>query len=150
MLNSIFTAVYSFFQNLIAKSLAFLGNLLGFLFQKLIDFLKILFSPILILIAMIFYVISKVGTLIVTLIAVLIGIGKIFVSLIKGIFATLAGFSYTPTTPSNGQWTSIFQNVVGGLDFFQIDTLAYILLFLIWFATAFAAVNIISSMKGGS
>jgi hypothetical protein len=139
----------TFFTRIFNSLIGYLGDLFGYLFQKLIDFLNLLFKPLFILIGIIFYFIYKLGELVITLLVLLLGIGKIFFALVKGIFLTLAGFSFTPTTRADGQWTSIFTNVVDGLQFYQLDNVAYVLIFLIWFATAFAAIRIISSMRGG-
>jgi hypothetical protein len=138
-----------FFTRIFNSLFGFLSKLFGYLFQKLFDLLKLIFQPIFILIAILFYFLYKVAELVITLLALLLGIGKLFFALVKGIFLTLAGFSFTSSTPSNGQWTSIFTNVVDGLQSYQFSTVSYILIFLIWFSTGFAAIRIISSMNGG-
>lgn len=138
-----------FFQNLFKVTFSFLGNLFGYLFQKLIDFLTILFRPVLIVVALLFYIIYQVGVLVVKLLQVLLGIGKIFIALLKGIIATLAGFTWSPGARNDGQWTSIFQNLSDGMSSYQLDNVAYVLMFLIWFGTAFAAIRIITSMSAG-
>lgn len=138
-----------FFTNLFKVTFGWLADLFGYLFQKLIDFLKLLFKPFLILIAVIFYFIFKLGVLVVSLLKVIFGIAKIFVALLKGILATLVGLSWTPTTPSHGQWSSIFANLSNGMGSYQLDNVAYVLMFLIWFGTAFAAIKIITSMSAG-
>jgi hypothetical protein len=149
MIGQLLKHITDFFQNLFSVVLDFISNLFGYLFQKLFDLLKLLFNPIFILIAMIFYFIGKIATLVVLLFKVLLGIGKIFVSLVKGIFITLAGFNYTPTVRNDGKWTSIFGHISEGFGFFQLDNLAYVLMFLLWFSTGFAAIKILSSMGSG-
>jgi hypothetical protein len=139
----------TFFTRLTNSIIGFLGKLFGYLFQKLIDFLKFILKPFLIIGAILFYVLYKVGVLAITFLALLLGIGKLFFALVKGIFLTLAGFSFTPGARSDGQWTSVFQNVMTGFDSYQFGTLSYILIFLIWFSTAFAAIKILSSIRGG-
>lgn len=149
MIANILNYIGNFFQNLISVVIGFLGNLFGYLFQKLFDLLKILFNPIFIVIALLFYFIGKLATLVFLLLQVILSIGKLFYSLVQGILTTLAGFTFTPTARDDGQWTSIFNHVTDGLSFFQLDNLAYVLMFMIWFSTAFAAVKIITSMGGG-
>lgn len=141
--------IADFFIRITGSIFGFLSNLFGYLFQKLFDLLKLLFSPIFILIAIILYFIFKLGELVLILLTLLLGIGKVFFALVKGIFLTLAGFSFTPTARSDGQWTSIFENVVDGMASYQLDTLSYILIFLIWFTFGFAAIRVLSSMRGG-
>ncbi|MBY9087515.1 hypothetical protein KIH86_25335, partial [Paenibacillus sp. HN-1] len=85
----------------------------------------------------------------ISLIALFLSLGKLLMAFIKGIFATLAGFTYTPSTPSNGQWTPIFHNVIDSLGPYQLDKIAYILLFCIWISTAYAAIRIIGSIRNG-
>lgn len=139
----------TFLTRLFNSVLGFIFTLFGFLFQKLFDLLKLLFQPIFIVVGIIFYLLWKVAELVITLLQLLLGIGKLFYALVKGIFLTLAGFSFTPSVRNDGQWTSIFNHVSEGLQFFQMDTLAYILIFLIWFSCGFAAIRILSSIKGG-
>lgn len=121
------------------------------LFQKLFEFLKWLLKPIFILIALIFYFIYKLGYVLILLFRVFLGIGKVLLSIVAGIFKTLAGFVFTPgSTPQEGTWSHVFENLSQyGLGFFQLDTIAYILLFLIWFSTAFIAIRIIANIRGG-
>jgi hypothetical protein len=139
----------NFLQNLFKVLFTFLGNLFGYLIQKMIDFLTLIFRPVLIVIALLFYFILQVATLVVKLLQVLLGIGKIFVALLKGILATIAGFTWTSSPRDDGQWTSIFHNLADGMGSYQLDNVSYVLMFLIWFGTAFAAIRIISSMSGG-
>lgn len=142
-------SIFGFFQNLFSVLFGWLSDLFGWLFEKLFEFLKFLFKPVLILIAIIFLFLYKIGEVVLLLLKVLLGIGKIFFSLIMGIFKTLAGFTFTATARDDGQWTSVFKNVFEGLNYFQIDNVGYVLLFCVWFATGFAAIRIISSMGVG-
>jgi hypothetical protein len=139
-----------FFKNLATVIFGWISNLLGYLFQKLFDLLKLLFDPILIVIAMLFYFIQKLGTIVVLLFQSIMGIGKLFISLVKGIITTIAGFTFTPAVRSDGKWTNIFSHISEGLGFFQLDNVAYILMFVIWFGTAFAAIRILTSAGGSA
>lgn len=150
MVRNVLNWIGSFFSNLIGTVLEFLGDLFGFLFQKLFDLLKQLFKPILILIEIIFYFLYKIGLIVVSIVRSFFEIAMVFVSLIKGIFATLAGLTWTPTAPNHGTWSSMIGNVASGLQYFQLDKLAYVFLFLVWIGTAFAAIKILSSMRGGN
>lgn len=150
MIARILNACWTFTTRIFGRLFEFLGNLFGYLFQQLFNFLKFLFRPLFILIGIIFYVLYKLGVLAVLLLQVFLAIGKLFFALVKGIFVTLAGFSFTPSsTRSDGQWTSIFTNVVDGLGSYQLDTLAYVLLFLVWFGTGWAAIRTLSSIRNG-
>lgn len=150
MLNRIFSGVYDFFSNLMTVVGEGISNMFAWLGQMIIDFLKILFAPILYIVGFIFYLIFKIGEIAVLLLNVLYQISMIFVSLIKGIFLTLAGLTYTPNTADHGTWTSIFNNISDSYGLFQLDNVAYVLMFLIWISTAFIAVRTLASMRGGS
>lgn len=150
MLNRIFTALYNFGENLISALLGWLGSFFSMLFQGLFELLKLIFKPVFILIAIVFYFIFKLAELVYTLLLVLVSIGKIFYALVMGLLNTLTGFVFNPPAqPNHGSWTPIFKNVFDGLEFYQMDKIAYVLMFLVWITTAYAAIKILSS-KGGA
>ena len=150
MIGQILRAGWTFAERLTQRVLSFFSSLLGGLFQALINFLKVLLRPLFVVIALIFYIIYKIAALAVSLISLFLYMGKLCLAFVKGIFATLAGFTYAPTTPSNGQWTPIFNNVMQSLGPYQLDKIAYILLFCIWVSTAYAVVRLIGSIRGGN
>jgi hypothetical protein len=149
MIGQILHAGWTFLERMLRRLLEFLSSLFGHLFNALFSFLRILLRPIFIVIALVLYIVYKIAELAITLISVFLSLGKLLIAFIKGIFVTLTGFTYTPTTPHNGAWTSIFNNVVGSLGPYQLDKIAYILLFCIWITTAFAAIKIIGSIRNG-
>lgn len=150
MIAGVLNWIGNFFQNLFSGGLSFIANLFGYLFQGLIDFLKLLFRPVLIVIALLFYFIYKLGELIVMLFMVLLSIGKLLYSFVMGLFRTLAGFVWTPTSPNHGQWSSPIREVFTGLEPFQLDKIAYVMIFAIWIMTAWAAIRILSGRGGSS
>ncbi|RRJ54006.1 hypothetical protein EHV15_36205 [Paenibacillus oralis] len=150
MIRDILSACWTFLERLFRRLFEFLGSLFGKLFQTLFDFLKVLLRPIFIVIALVLYVVYKIAELAIALLKLFLGIAKLLVMFVKGIFVTLAGFTFTPSARSDGSWTPIFKNVLqNGLNYFQLDTLAYVLMFCIWFATGFAAIRIIGSIRNG-
>ncbi|WP_052410478.1 hypothetical protein [Paenibacillus durus] len=149
MIGQILRAGWTFLERMFKRMFEFFSTLFGHLFQTLFHFLKILLRPLFIVVALLLYLVYKIAELAITLISVFLALGKLLLAFIKGIFVTLTGFTYTPSTPSNGQWTSIFNNVVGSLGPYQLDKIAYILLFCIWITTAFAAIRIIGSIRNG-
>lgn len=150
MIRRFLDATWTFLERLFKRLFKFLAELLGNLFQTLFEFLKILLRPIFIVIALVLYIVYKIAELIITLLKLFLAVGKLLVMFVKGIFVTLSGFTFTPSSRSDGAWTPIFNNVVqNGLSFFQLDTLSYVLLFCIWFATGFAVIRIISSIRNG-
>lgn len=145
MVGNILNSIYTFFQNLFNVVLSFLSTMFSNLFQGLINVLKTIFKPILILVALIFYFIYKLGELLVTLFLVFLAIGKLLYSFVMGLFRTLAGFVWTPTTPQHGTWSASIGEVFTALEPFQLNKLAYLMLFAIWIMTAIAAIKILSS-----
>lgn len=149
MIRKILQAGWTFFERMFGRLFQFMADLFGHLFQTLFKFLKMLLQPIFIVIAVVFYFIYKIAELAVYIIKLFLMLGKLLLAFVKGIFATLAGFTFTPGTRSDGSWTPIFKNVVQGLETYQISTIAYILQFCIWFATGWAVIRILGSIRNG-
>lgn len=128
-----------------------IGRLYGWLLDGLVSILKAIFTPILILISIIFYFVYKIGDIFVMIFQVLLGIGKLLYSLIQGLVVTFAGFSWTPTTPDHGSWSHPINQAFSVLeDFYQLDTVAYVVLFLIWIMTAYTAIRMITGRGGAA
>lgn len=135
----------SFFTNLAQAVLSAISNTLGYLVQGLINVLTTLFKPILMLLAIIFYFFYKLAELVLALLAVLLAIGKLLYAFVMGLFRTLAGFTWTPTTPDHGSWTSAIGEVFTALEPYQLSKIAYLMLFAIWIMTAIGVIKILSS-----
>lgn len=149
MIGQILRAGWTFLERMLQRLLEFLSSLFGHLFNALFSFLKVLLRPIFIVVALLLYFVYKIAELAITLISVFLSLGKLLMAFIKGIFITIGGFTYAPTTPNNGAWNNVFNNVVGSLGPYQLDKIAYLLLFCIWITTAFAAIKIIGSIRNG-
>lgn len=137
------------FIRLFQRMFEFFSSLFGYLFQTLFNFLKKILQPIFILIAVVFYVLYKIGVLVVLLVKLFMAMGKMLIMFVKGIIVTLAGFSYSGgSMPGGSQWVSVFKNLsANGLSFFQLDVVAYIAMFSIWFFTALAAIRIFTTIR---
>lgn len=144
MIGNVLGWIGDFFKNAFSVILDFLGDLFGWLFQGLINVLKAIFKPILIVVAILFYFLYKLGVLVVTLFQVLLAIGKLLYSFVMGLFKTLAGLVWTPTTPDHGSWSQPIGEVFRGLEQYQMDKVAYVLLFIIWILTAVGAISILT------
>ncbi|WP_068505870.1 hypothetical protein [Paenibacillus kribbensis] len=149
MIRQILQSSWTFFERLFHRLLEFISYLLGIMFQALFDFLKFLLRPVFVVIALVLYLVYKIAMIAWLLIQVFFIIGKIIVAIVKGIFVTLAGFTYVARSPDDGVWSPIIRNVAQGLDYFQIDIIAYVLLFLIWFGVAWGVIRIIGSIQMG-
>ncbi len=137
------------FIELFQRMFEFFARLFGYLFQSLFNFLKKILQPIFILIAVIFYILYKIGVLVVLLVKLFLALGKMMIMFVKGIMVTLTGFSYKGgAMPGTDKWVSVFGNISkNGLSFYQLDVVAYIALFSIWFFTALAAIRILSTIR---
>lgn len=144
MIGDVLGWIADFFKRSFGVILDFLGDLFQKLFQGLINVLKAIFAPILIVVAILFYFIYKLGVLVITLFQVLLAIGKLLYSFVMGLFKTLAGLVWTPTQPNHGSWSQPIGEVFAGLELYQMDKVAYVLLFVIWIMTAYGAISILS------
>lgn len=150
ILTDAFSKLFAWGGNILSSLITWIKSFFTGLFQGLFEFLKLLFRPVFILIAFLFYFIYQLGYIVMLIFQIFLGVGKVTISLVKGIFLTLTGFHYAPSSPVSGTWSNIFSNIAAnGLPYFQLDIIAYVLMFLIWFGTAFQAFRIISSMRGG-
>lgn len=115
------------------------------MFNGLVTVLKTIFSPILALVGILFYFVYKLAELVVMLLSVLLAIGKLLYSFVVGLFKTLAGLVWTPTQPNHGSWSDPIRQVFSALEPYQLDRIAYVLAFVVWITTAYAAIKILSS-----
>lgn len=148
MIGNILGWISNFFQNALSVALSFLSNLFGALFNGLIAVLKAIFKPILILVALIFYFVYKLGLLVITLFAVLLAIGKMLYMFVMGLFNTLVGITWAVETPDHGSWSAQIGEVFVALQPYQLDKIAYVMMFAIWIMTAVAAIKILT--RGGN
>lgn len=155
-LGSMIVAVFTFLGNLFGKlfsliweAVKWIGSLLRSLFQSLLDVLIAFFTAIFDLIKGILYLLYMIGVLAVKLFMVIFEAAKILWSLIVGFGRTLASLHYTPRASSGNGYSETIGKLMKGLSVLQFDVVAYILLFILWFITAVAAMKLISSIRVG-
>lgn len=155
-IGNMFSGLFSFLGNLFTKLFSllwevikWLGNFIKKLFQGLIDILISFFQVIYALIDGILYLIYKIGVLAVKLFQVIFEVAKLIWALAVGFARTLASLHYTPRAGSGNGYSSIIGKLFNNMEVLQIDVLAYILLFVIWFITAIAAMKLLSSIRVG-
>jgi hypothetical protein len=90
-----------------------------------------------------------IGVLAVKLFQVIFEAAKVLWSLIVGFGRTLASLHYTPQSGSGNGYSEMIGRMFTDLKVLQIDVIAYILLFVLWFVTAIAAIKLISSIRVG-
>lgn len=155
-LGSMIVAVFTFFGNLFGKLFSLLwevikwiGNLIRSLFQSLFDLLITFFTAIFDVIKGLLYLLYMIGVLAVKLFMVIFEAAKILWSLIVGFGRTLASLHYTPRASSGHGYSEMIGKLMSNLSVMQIDVVAYILLFSLWFITAVSAMKLISSIRVG-
>ncbi|MEK4240375.1 hypothetical protein [Paenibacillus sp. FSL H7-0714] len=134
----------------IADGFNYLFSMLADFFWKLMDGLLWLLQPIFDLISLIFGLIVWIGVIIFKIVMLVFAVGKMLVGLIGGLFATITGFGYTgSTTNLPGSYMEVYSHIRPYLSMLQLDKIAYLAQFGIWFFTAWAALHLIGGMRGG-
>jgi len=153
---SIFSKLFGFLGDLfgglfgvIWDGLKWVGNLLKKLFQNLLDVLIGFFETIYALIDGLLYLLYMIGVLAVKLFLVIFEAAKVLWSLIVGFSKTLGSLAYTQQAGSGNGYSVMIGKVFKVLEPMQINVIAYILLFILWFITAISAIKMISSIRVG-
>lgn len=126
-----------------------IGNFFKSLFQNLINFFINIFQAIFAIIDGLLYFLYMIGVLAVKLFLVIFESAKVLWSLIVGFARTLGSLAYSPMSGSGNGYSDMFGKLFTALSPLQIDVLAYILLFVLWFTTAIAAIKLVSSIRVG-
>lgn len=148
MIARILQAGWAFLQNLTGAVLGFLATLLAGLVQGIITVLKLLFAPVLMVIALILYFIYKIAAFFILLLSVVLDLGRLLYGFVMGFFKTVSGFTWASNLPANhGSWSHPIQQSFELFGQFQLDKIAYVLMFCCWVFTAFAAIKILSGGK---
>lgn len=90
-----------------------------------------------------------IGVLAVKLFLVIFEAAKFLWALIVGFAKTLASLSYSPRGSGGNGYSEMLGKLFKALEPMQINVVAYILLFCLWFVTAIAAMKLISSIRVG-
>lgn len=166
-LGSIFGNIFSFFGDVFGGLFSFLGDVFGKLFgviwnaikwlgkaigaffQKLIDIIVGFFKVIYALIEGLLYLLYMIGVLAIKLFQVIFEAAKCLWSFIVGFGRTLGSLAYSPRGSGGNGYSEILGRLFDGLGYLQLNAIAYILLFMIWFVTAISAIKLISSIRVG-
>lgn len=155
-LGSILVSLLTFLGDVFGKlfsviwaAIKWIGNLLKMLFQSLIDLLIVFFTAIFDVIRGLLYLLYMIGVLAVKLFQVIFEAAKILWSLIQGFARTLASLSYSPRGSGGNGYSEMIGKIMTNLNVMQLDVIAYILLFILWFITAISAMKLISSIRVG-
>lgn len=151
LLQSIGNFLSDVFQDLfhfLYKCFAWLGQLLTKLFQALIDVLVSFFMVIYELIKGLLYLLYMIGVCVAKLFVILLEVAQVLWAFVVGVTKTFQSIAFTPGPSAEHGYSSMMGKVASNLGVFQLDVLAYILLFIIWIFGAFGVIRIFTSLRG--
>lgn len=157
LLGSFSSAIGGFIQgavngigSVIYGAAKWLAGVFSSLFQGLGNFIGQIFAGINYLVQGILSFFTHVFSLIGLVFQLLVGVFHVLFAYADGLITTLSGLTYnnsSPTLPSDV--SSAFQQMQPIFTLLQLDTLAYILHFAIWFFTAWAIVKMLGNFGMG-
>lgn len=132
-------------------AVTWLGKQIAKILQFLIDIIVAFFKVIYDLIAGLLYLLYKIGVLAVKLFQVILEAAQLLWSLVVGLIRTMGQlvFSPIPKSPNNAYSDMIGQVMGHAGTALQLNSVAAILLFIIWISTAISAIKLISSIRVG-
>ena len=148
-LGTFLTKSFNTLMQFLKKMFQWIGDLLASLFQMLFDVLQAFFSVIYDVIRGLLYFIYMIGVLCVKLFQVLLALGKMLWQFIVGITKTMQSMFFSEIPTAGHGYSEMMGKVAGVLHYFQLDIVAYILLFIIWIATGLGVIKLIPTIKGG-
>ncbi|MBH0176214.1 hypothetical protein IHV09_21905 [Fictibacillus sp. 23RED33] len=119
------------------------------LFQELFDLLVSFFKVIYDVIEGFLYLLYMIGVLAVKLFLVIFEAAKVLFSFIVGLGRTLGSLVYSPRGGGGHGYSEMIGKLFNSLEVMQLNSVAYILLFMLWFITAISAIKLISSIRVG-
>lgn len=122
-----------------------IGSIFQFFIDLFLDFVNVIFDVIRALL----YLIYMIGVLAVSLFSVLFEAGQILLSLVVGFGNTLASLSYTPRSSGGHGYSEMIARLFDALEPMQLEPIAYVLSFSLWYVTAISAMKLISSIRIG-
>ena len=121
------------------------------LFQSVFDVLITMLTFTFQLTWALYYFLYMIGVLAVKLFFVMFEAGKILMLLVVGFGNTLSSLFYSPSSSGGHGYSETISRLFNSLEVLQLNSIAYILAFCLWFITAVSAMKLISSIRvGGS
>ncbi|UOQ47224.1 hypothetical protein MUN88_14225 [Gracilibacillus caseinilyticus] len=139
----------SWIGNLIWNAIQWLLGGIGDFFQTLIDIIVGFFQVIFEVIEGLLYLLYMIGVLAVKLFQVILESAGLLWALVKGFSNTLTSLSYAPKSSGGHGYSEMIGRIFDALEPMQLEPIAYVLLFVLWFTTAIAAMKLISSIRVG-
>ncbi|EJP81007.1 hypothetical protein P4310_24840 [Bacillus thuringiensis] len=125
-----------------------IGEFIYNLFQPFIDAILNVIQVFLDILDAILYFFYMVGVVIVKVFTLIFQTAKLLWSLVVGFGKTLASLQFTPGSSGHG-YSAMIGKVFGIAESMQLNSVAYIMLFILWFFTAISAMKLISSIRVG-
>lgn len=148
MIGDFLSAIFEFFSTLFSNLFSFFGELLGNFFEAIKTLLLTIFEPVLIVIGTIFYFIFKVGVVLLKVIDLLFNFVLLFLSVVKGLFKTLIGLSFSGGSANfPARYSDTFSKVQPAIEMLQINKLATLFLWAIWIFFAIALIKIVGTRR---
>ncbi|WP_458414530.1 hypothetical protein ACNQFZ_06595 [Schinkia sp. CFF1] len=136
--------------DLIWQAFQWLARAIKGLFQKLIDVIISFFRVIYMVIDGLLYFLYMIGVVAVKLFLIFYELGKLIISLFVGFGKTLASLVYVSSSSGGNGYSSMIGNLMtAATNNLQLNVIAYILLFVIWFVFVISAIKLISSIRVG-
>jgi len=136
--------------DLIWQAFKWLASAIKGLFQKLIDVIIAFFRAIYMLIDGLLYFLYMIGVVAVKLFLIFFELGKLIISLFVGFGKTLASLVYVSSSSGGHGYSSMVGKLMTAANNnLQLNVVAYILLFVIWFVWVVSAMKLISSIRVG-
>lgn len=136
--------------DLIWQAFKWLANAIKALFQKLIDVIIAFFRAIYMLIDGLLYFLYMIGVVAVKLFLIFYELGKLIISLFVGFGKTLASLVYVSSSSGGHGYSSMVGKLMtAATNNMQLNVIAYVLLFVIWFVWVVSAMKLISSIRVG-
>ncbi|MCK6259397.1 hypothetical protein LCY76_22760 [Fictibacillus sp. KIGAM418] len=155
-MGKIFGGLFSFLGNLfknlfgvIWDVIKWIGKVLAKLFQNLLDVIIGFFKVIYALIDGLLYLLYMIGVLAIKLFLVIFEAAKVLYSFIVGFVKTLGSLAYSPRSTGGNGYSEMIGKLFKNLEVLQLNSVAYILLFVLWFTTAIMAIKLLSSIRVG-
>lgn len=146
---NILTDSFSNLFSLLWRVAVWIANFFKGLFQGLVNIIVNFFKAIYALIDGLLYFLYMIGVLAAKLFQVIWEAMKLLWALCVGFVHTLGSLSYSPQSSGGNGYSDMFGKLFNALSPLQINVLAYILLFMLWFVTAIAALKLLSSIRVG-
>ncbi|MGE6349413.1 hypothetical protein ACQKIY_31245 [Bacillus mycoides] len=135
---------------LLWEVIKWIGNLLYKLFKPVIDVFMTVVEVVFALVDSFLYFLYCCGLVIAKVFIVIFQAAKLLWSLVVGFGKTLASLTYVPGFKSAGTgYTEVVGKLFKIIEPMQMNSVAYLLLFIIWFTTAITAMKLISSIRIG-